>query len=198
MVLKRNWLLSFVAAFALLLLSACSEDAAKSESANSDTTDSHAVTDKGEEMDHSTMKHSSSGEVPPTLKIAESPKFPVGSTAIITEGHMPGMAGAEATIVGAYDTTAYIISYEPTTGGKKVENHKWVIHEELVNPGEAPLAPGTEVKTDAAHMEGMENATVRIDKAIQTTVYMIDFPLTTTGEEMKNHKWVTEDELASK
>jgi len=198
MVLKRKWLLSFVAAFALLLLSACSEDAAKSESANSDTTDSHAESDKGEEMDHSTMKHSSSGEVPPTLKTAESPKFPVGSTAIITEGHMAGMAGAEATIVGAYDTTAYIISYEPTTGGKKVENHKWVIHEELVNPGEAPLAPGTEVKTDAAHMEGMENATVRIDEAVQTTVYMIDFPLTTTGEEMKNHKWVTEDELASK
>lgn len=178
---------------ALLILSACSDDAAKTDSANGDAMDHSAETGHGEEMNHS-----SSGEVPSTLKTAKNPKFPVGSTAIIKEGHMSGMAGAEATIVGAYDTTAYIISYEPTTGGKKIENHKWVIHEELIDPGVAPLSPGTEVKTDAAHMKGMENATVRIDDAVQTTVYMIDFPLTTTGEEMKNHKWVTDSELTSK
>jgi len=193
MVLKRNWFLVFMAAMALLVLSACSEDTAKSEPDNSEDMDHSAETDHAEEMNHS-----SSGEVPSTLKTAENPKFPVGSTAIIKEGHMPGMAGAEATIVGAYDTTAYIISYEPTTGGKKVENHKWVIHEELIDPGAVPLAPGTEVKTTAAHMKGMENATVRIDEAVQTTVYMIDYPSTTTGEEMKNHKWVTEEELTSK
>ncbi|CAM5305087.1 hypothetical protein LSPH24S_07424 [Lysinibacillus sphaericus] len=67
------------------------------------------------------MNHSSSGEVPATLKTAENPKFPVGSKAILTDGHMSGMTGAEATIVGAYDTTAYIISFEPTTGGKTIE-----------------------------------------------------------------------------
>jgi len=27
-------------------------------------------------------------------------------------------------------------------------------------------------------------------------VYMVDFTLTTNGEEVKNHKWVTEDELS--
>jgi hypothetical protein len=193
MVLKRNWFLGLMAVTALLILSACSDDTAKSEPTNSEAIDHSAEADHGEEMNHS-----SSSEVPSTLKIAKNPKFPVGSTAIITEGHMSGMAGAEATIVGAYDTTAYIISYEPTTGGKKIENHKWVIHEELIDPGAAPLSPGTEVKTTATHMKGMENATVRIDEAVQTTVYMIDFPLTTTGEEMKNHKWVTEGELASK
>lgn len=32
---------------------------------------------------------------------------------------MKGMNGAEATIVGAYDTTAYTVSYTPKTGGKK-------------------------------------------------------------------------------
>ena len=56
------------------------------------------------------------------------------------------MKGAEATIVGAYNTTAYVISYEPTSGGKRIEKHKWVIHEELIDPQEAPLAPGTEIK----------------------------------------------------
>ncbi|MGE7844050.1 YdhK family protein [Lysinibacillus sp. NPDC093712] len=193
MVLNRKWFLGLMASLALLILSACSEDAAKSEPTNSEAIDHSTEADHGEEMNHS-----SSGEVPSTLKTAENPKFPVGSTAMIKDGHMSGMKGAEATIVGAYDTTAYIISYEPTTGGKKIENHKWVIHEELIDPGAAPLAPGTEVKTTATHMKGMENATVRIDEAVQTTVYMIDFPLTTTGEEMKNHKWVTDSELTSK
>lgn len=92
------------------------------------------------------MNHASSGEVPTTLKNADNPMYPVGSTAVIINGHMEGMKGAEATIVGAYDTTAYMISYEPTTGGKRVENHKWVIHEELLNPGSEPLTSGTEVK----------------------------------------------------
>lgn len=77
------------------------------------------------------MNHSSSSEVPKGLKVAANPKFQVGSKATIQADHMKGMKGAEATIVGAYDTTAYIISYTPTTGGPKVENHKWVIQEEI-------------------------------------------------------------------
>jgi CheY-like chemotaxis protein len=146
--------------------------------------------------DHSGMDHSGSGELPEGLKEAENPKYPVGSKAIITDAHMPGMKGAEATISGAYDTTVYTVSYTPTNGGERVENHKWVIHEELIDPGEAPLKPDTEVKTDAAHMKGMEGATLEIDSAEQTTVYMIDFTPTTGGEKVTNHKWVTESELS--
>jgi hypothetical protein len=140
-----------------------------------------------EGMDHSNMDMSSSGEVPEGLKAAENPTYPVGSKAIIQSDHMPGMKGAEATIVGAYDTTVYTVSYTPTTGGERVENHKWMIHEELIDAGEAPLEPGTEVKTNASHMEGMEGATLEIDSAEQTTVYMVDFKTTTDGEEVKNH-----------
>jgi len=73
-----------------------------------------------------------------------------------------------------------------------------VIHEELIDAGDAPLEPGTEVKTEASHMEGMEGATLEIDSAEQTTVYMVDFITTTGGEEVKNHKWVTESELSAK
>lgn len=147
-------------------------------------------------MDHSNMDMSSSGELPEGLKEAENPKYPVGSKAIITDAHMEGMKDAEATIVGAFDTTVYTISYTPTTGGERVEDHKWVIHEELIDAGEAPLEPGTEIKTNASHMEGMEGATVEIDSAEQTTVYMVDFTTTTDGQEVKNHKWVTESELS--
>ena len=45
-------------------------------------------------------------------------------------------------------------------------------------------------------MEGMENATVLIDEAVQTTVYMVDYTSTTSGEAVTNHKWVTEEELS--
>ncbi|PAF11643.1 hypothetical protein CHH61_26210, partial [Shouchella clausii] len=68
-----------------------------------------------------------------------NPKYEVGSKAFITEGHMEGMEGAEATIAGAYNTIVYTVSYTPTIGGKKVENHKWVVHEEIADAGEEPF-----------------------------------------------------------
>ena len=42
----------------------------------------------------------------------------------------------------------------------------------------------------------MDGVTAKIDSAEQTTVYMVDFTPTTGGEEVKNHKWVTESELS--
>ncbi len=143
------------------------------------------------------MDHSGSGEVPDDLQEAQNPTFEVGSQAIIETDHMEGMKGAEATIVGAYDTTAYALTYTPETGGEPVENHKWVIHEELENPGDEPLEAGDEATISADHMEGMDGATATIDSAEQTTVYMVDFVPTTGGEEVTNHKWVTEDELSA-
>lgn len=147
-------------------------------------------------MDHSNMNHSGLGEVPEGLKDAANPTFPVGSKAIIQSDHMAGMKGAEATIVGAYDTTVYTVSFTPTTGGNPVTNHKWVIHEELEGAGEGALQPGTETTINADHMEGMKGATATIDSAEETTVYMVDFT-STTGEQVTNHKWVTENELSA-
>jgi len=147
-------------------------------------------------MDHSGMNHSSTGEIPEGLQEADNPSYEVGSQAIIESDHMPGMNGAEATIVGAYDTTVYTVSYTPTTGGEPVENHKWVIHEEIEEAGDEPFEPGTEVTLNADHMEGMNGATAVIDSAEETTVYMVDFIATDSGEEVKNHKWVTESELS--
>src|SRR5699024_9569623 len=114
----------------------------------------------------------------------------------ITEGHMEGMKGAEATIVGAYDTIAYTISYTPTNGGERVTNHKWVIQEEIQDAGDEPLSPGAKVTINASHMKGMDGVTAIIESAVKTTVYMINYTPTTGGEVVKNHKWVTESELS--
>ncbi|MGM0901027.1 MAG: YdhK family protein [Bacillota bacterium] len=205
---RKVVLLSILASL-FLVLGACGNDTDETQQQTNEETENTSQESNGENMDnsgseegtdhsgtdHSGMDHSDSGEVPEGLKEAENPKYPVGSKAVITDAHMEGMKGAEATISGAYDTTVYTVSYTPTTGGERVENHKWVIHEELIEPGEAPLEPGTEVKTKASHMEGMEGATLEIDSAEQTTVYMIDFT-TTDGENVTNHKWVTESELS--
>ena len=144
------------------------------------------------------MHHSGSGEVPATLKVAENPTYEVGSEAIIETDHMKGMKGAVATIVGAYDTTVYAVSYTPTTGGERVENHKWVIQEEIKDADGKTFEPGAEVTLEADHMEGMKGALAKIDSAEKTTVYMIDYTPTNGGEKVTNHKWVTESELSPK
>ncbi|MFY3790260.1 YdhK family protein [Ureibacillus sp. MALMAid1270] len=206
-------MLGFISFITILTLSACAggnnEESSQNETVQEENNDmaGHNMeetdgieesekTDDMQGMDHSNMNHSGSGEVPEGLKEAENPTFPVGSIAIIQSDHMPGMKGADATIVGAYDTTVYTVSYTPTTGGEPVTNHKWVIHEELEGADEAPLEPGKEVTINANHMEGMQGATATIDSAEETTVYMIDFT-STTGEQVTNHKWVTESELSA-
>lgn len=206
---SKKTMMGILALATVFTLSACGSDNGETSSDESIDTNpsseenmdmnsnSEESTDESMEgMDHSNMEMSGSGEVPEGLKVAENPTYEVGSQAIIQSDHMEGMNGAEATIAGAYDTTVYAISYTPTTGGERVENHKWVIHEELQDAGEAPLEPGTEVTVNAEHMEGMDGVTAEIDSAEETTVYMVDFTPTTGGEEVKNHKWVIESELS--
>lgn len=174
------------------LLVACGED---------DTTNTNPnMNDQMEETmdgnDHSGMDMSGSGDVPEGLKSAVNPTFAVGDTAVITEAHMQGMEGAEATIVGAYDTVAYSISYDPMHGGERVKDHKWIIHEEIEGAQEDPYVVGDEVEVNAEHMSGMGGTTATIDSVEETTVYMVDFTLE-SGEEVTNHKWVTEEELST-
>ena len=142
--------------------------------------------------------HSGSAEVPKGLKVAKNPTYKVGSQVVVKAHHMKGMYGAKATIVGAYDTTAYTVTYTPTTGGPIVKNHKWVIQEEIKNAGTITLKPGTAVTLEANHMEGMMGAKGTINSAVHTRVYMIDYLPTTGGPMVKNHKWVIESELSAK
>lgn len=66
----------------------------------------------------------------------------------------------------------------------------------LKDAGSDPLELGDEVTLNVDQMEGMDGATAMIDSAEQTTVYVLDFTPTTGGEEIINHKWVTEEELS--
>jgi len=181
--------LLFLSAAIVIGLSGCGNNTSN-ESPNNNNETEH------ENMDMN-MNHSSSGEVPENLKVAENPTYKVGSEAIIKTDHMEGMDGAMATIVGAYDTTAYAISYTPVTGGERVTNHKWVIQEEIKDAGDKTLEKGTEVTIEADHMEGMKGAKAETDSAEKTTVYMIDYTPTTGGEKVTNHKWVTDSELSA-
>ncbi|WP_040980513.1 MULTISPECIES: YdhK family protein [Oceanobacillus] len=194
---NKKMIIGLVSLLLIFILSACAEQTEDTNNDNdTEQNPEESTQDDMEGMDHSEMHMSGSGEVPEDLKEADNPTYEVGSQAIIEASHMEGMKGAEATIVGAYDTTVYTVSYTPTTGGEKVTDHKWVIQEELENPSETPLEPGDEAVINADHMEGMDGATAEIDSAEETTVYMVDFVLTTSGEEVTNHKWVTEDELS--
>ncbi|MED5020273.1 YdhK family protein [Paenibacillus chibensis] len=193
----------------MVALSGCgndSKDAASDSSTadNSTAQDSQAaMNDSQTEMDHSgmdqsEMNHSGSSEVPQGLRKADNPAFRIGSQAVMSADHMPGMKGATATIVGAYDTMVYAVNYTPTTGGEPVKNHKWVIQEELKNAGDKPFAKGDHVVLESDHMKGMKGAEATIESAERTTVYMVDYTPTTGGEPVKNHKWVTESELSAK
>jgi len=202
-------MMGIVASFMAVVLAACGGNAETTSNSNADTANNSTEntemnedsqpteeSDSMEGMDHSGMNHSSSGEVPEDLAVAATPSYPVGSEAVINANHMGGMNGAVATITGAYNTTVYEVSYTPTNGGEPVENHKWVIHEEIENAGEEPFQPGDEVVLNANHMPGMDGATATIDSAKDTTVYMVSYTDKQTGEEVNNHKWVTESELS--
>lgn len=204
--MKNKWFLIVTSLFAAILLTACNWN----DTNKGDTTETGTpATNNNEEMDkqmdedsdaadasdHST--HSTSGEVPEGLKEAANPNFPVGSKVTINASHMEGMEGAEATIVGAYDTTVYSVSYTPTNGDPYEENHKWVIKEEIKDYGEATLGEGSEIIINASHHPGMQGATGTIDTVQDTTVYMVDYT-STTGEKVTNHQWLIESELTAK
>ncbi|GAB2524998.1 MAG TPA: hypothetical protein DEA69_05965 [Microbacterium sp.] len=143
---------------------------------------------------HSAHDHpADGGPAPAGIQDAIDPTYPVGSRVILSADHMPGMDGAEATVSGAFTTTAYAVSYTPTTGGEPVTDHRWVVHEELENPGRAPLADGAQAVLLAEHMTGMKGADAAIDYSTDETVYMVD--LDADGMRMTNHKWVVESEM---
>ncbi|QHT47864.1 YdhK family protein [Bacillus sp. SB49] len=191
-----KWMKMLVlSAVVLVGLAACgNDDSGQDEKKDQEATDTQQMSHE-EKSGHESMDHSGSGEVPDDLKEAEDPTFAVGSKAMITADHMPGMDGAEATVVGAYDTTAYIVSYEPTDGGERVTDHKWVIHEEIEGHNDQTFEPGEEVTLRADHMPGMDGAKATIESKEATTVYMVDYVPVDGGEEVTNHKWVTESEL---
>lgn len=181
-----------------LALAACGADADSGEETTTTTTSTvtSTVPGPGPHTGHGEMhQHATEGgQAPAGIAEAQSPTYPVGTEVIVNAAHMPGMDGATATIVGAFDTTTYAVSFTPTDGGAPLHDHRWVVHEELVDAPPAPLPVGTEVTLGAGHMSGMMGAVATIDSATGETVYMID--INGGDMPMRNHKWVTESELS--
>lgn len=90
---------------------------------------------------HGGMEHpADGGPVPAGMKRAADPAYPRGSTVVLTADHVDGMAGATATIVGAYDTYTYAVDYTPTDGADPVKDHRWVVQEEMEGRRRSALA----------------------------------------------------------
>lgn len=200
-IMKRTIALAALALTSSLALAACTDDTASDAPETTTTTTSETATQSSEEtgmndqMGAEGHDHPADGGQPPAgIAAEENPTYPVDTEVVLTADHMPGMEGAEATIAGAFDTTTYSVSYTPTDGGDPVTDHRWVVHEEFVDPGQAPLPEGSEVVLDAEHMSGMKGVEATIDYSTDETVYMVD--LTVDRMTMTNHKWVTESEIA--
>ena len=180
---------SVVAIATALSLAGCASGQGGAASSGSSTSPSASASQGG----HGNMDHPmDGGAVPEGMVKAADPKYPVGSEVTLTAGHMHGMKGAKATIVGAYKTYTYAVNYTPA-GGEPVRDHKWVVQEEIENAGSKRLADGTEVVLLADHMEGMKGAKATIASSTDETVYVVNY--TADGMTMTNHKWVVESEI---
>lgn len=128
---------------------------------------------------------------------ALNPSYPVGTQAVVNADHMPGMKGAVATISGAFDTILYAINYTRADTGEPVEDHRWVIHEEIADHGTEPYKPGDTVTLLPGHISGMggEGVHAQIVQALPGVAYMVDFIPLDGSEPVTNHQWVSEDEL---
>jgi len=180
--MKKAFFLLSIAS--IVSLSGCNNDTDK-------TTNNAAPSEQ-----HSNLNHTSISEVPNGLKAEANPLFDVGSAVIINTDDVKEMDGAKGEVVGAYKTTAYAVSYTPSTGGERIVNHHWIVQEEIQNASKEPYKPGDEVKLDATHLEGMQGATAVIESAQKTTVYIVNYMPTTGGTKINNYKWVLEKELA--
>lgn len=66
-----------------------------------------------------------------------------------------------------------------------------------LQPAKAAKYPlGTPVTINADHMEGMQGADGYVSGVFDTTIYAIDY-LDANGNEVKNHKWIIQEEIAN-
>ncbi|UTH02909.1 DUF1541 domain-containing protein [Macrococcoides canis] len=147
--------------------------------------------------EHANMEHNHEA-APKNMKKSEHPKYKVGDKVVLTEGHMPGMKDAQGKVKAVYNTYVYEVSYQPKNGDKKVSHHKWVVNEELKDAPKSGFKKGDKAIMTANHMDGMKGAEATIDAVKHTDVYVVDYKDTKTNKTVKDHKWMTENELSAK
>ncbi len=84
---------------------------------------------------------------------------------------MQDMIGAEATVVGVFDTHSYAVTYTDTDSGMVMENHRWAIQEETKK--NSPVQVGDTIVIQTDHMSGMDGATATVDEVIDEPIYMV-------------------------
>lgn len=202
--------LSFITLLStVFLLGACSNNESTQEGQSSSTasTEMSEMQDSSGHMQDSSghmahgdmeMEHNRHEEEPENMQEAENPEFPVGDNVKVTDAHMEMMDGVTATISGAYDTTLYQVTFTPEDSDEAIEDHKWVVKEEMSSDDDSDdYEKGDEVTLNADHMSGMQGQTAEITGIHDGPAYMINFEPNDGSEEFVNHKWVTEDELTS-
>lgn len=70
--------------------------------------------------------------------------------------------------------------------------------EDMTSTDQGKFKPGNKVTITAGHMPGMKGATANIDDVKKTTIYMVDYKSKDSGKTVKNHKWMTGDELKAR
>ncbi|AYW48613.1 hypothetical protein C7K38_09670 [Tetragenococcus osmophilus] len=202
--------LSFITLLStVLLLGACSNNERAQEGQSSSTAStemsemqdsSQAMEDPSGPMDHGDMEmqHNRHEEEPEDMQEAKDPEYPVGEDVKVTDAHMEMMDGVTATISGAYDTTLYQVTFTPEDSDEPIEDHKWVVKEELSSEDDSKnYEKGDEVTLTADHMDGMQGQIAEITGVHEGPAYMINFEPNDGSQEFVNHKWVTEDELSA-
>lgn len=82
---NRKYLIGILFIVTAVILAACGNNSEMNHDENDENTEMYK-TDS-----HDGMKHSSSGEVPENLAVAENPKYDVGDQAILKTDHLEGM-----------------------------------------------------------------------------------------------------------
>ncbi|AJD90340.1 hypothetical protein JMA_10230 [Jeotgalibacillus malaysiensis] len=195
---KYSYLTAASVMSAVVVMSGCAGTEESTENEIVETAEDGSSTPQPNEA-FSDIDVSGDGEIPDGLETAEDPAFAEGDTVTINASHFGGMEGAEGTIVGAYTSNAYSISYEPSDGGDMVEDYQWIIDEETrAGALETPYAEGDEVEITTDRVEGMFGVMVEIQSVQEdATIYMVDFSLTDSEDTVLNYKWLAEDELSA-
>ncbi|AYW50447.1 DUF1541 domain-containing protein [Tetragenococcus halophilus] len=208
--MRKRKALPFVTLFtSVLLLGACSNNendqqeqqagstAESTEMSHMDDS-GHHMEDSSGHMDHGSMEmeHNRNEDEPEDMQDASNPQYSVGDKVEVTDAHMDIMEGVTATITGAYDTTLYQVTFTPEDSDEPMEDHKWVVAEEMASDDDnEDYEEGDEVTLTADHMAGMQGQSAEITGVHEGPAYMIDFEPADGSEKFTNHKWVTEDEL---
>lgn len=94
-----------------------------------------------------------------------------------------------------HDTTLFTITFTPESSDQSIQDHKWVIQEEVETEDGNSAGVGDTVTIHADHMAGMQGQQGEITGKQEGPAYMVDFQPTNGSEPFTNHKWDSENEL---